>query len=111
MRNLNDELTDFIGTEYYYKYGNIVLTDGVATACDKFRCFWLADVVASYQPITNEYMQVWECERGKGNKFKVMCTDGNDNILRVQYIEFSDLEGDKITFWLVDGVLMLPAEY
>ena len=49
----------------------------------------------------------------------IVATDGNDNDLYTKAIEYTDLPpnpngkgpGKPYTFWLIDGVLILPSEY
>jgi len=111
----NDYYQECTGTENYYKHNLAIhFTDGIKEVADKEECYWLIDVVASYSTVkfkeTNPF-QVWQLKRIKGNKFKVSCEDGNENILITQNIPFSDFKYDEIKMFLVDGILMLPSEY
>src|SRR6266545_2852011 len=47
---LEDELRQFIGTERYYRhFTGMLYTDGIRYLADRAGCYWLIDVVASYQ--------------------------------------------------------------
>jgi hypothetical protein len=44
------DLDQFTGTELYHKVGpRLIITDGVKYLCDKTGCYWLMDVIGSYQ--------------------------------------------------------------
>jgi DNA polymerase-3 subunit alpha len=60
-----------------------------------------------------EQIQLTDLIRRLGSitKTKVICTDGNNNILYTQNIEFSDFPLPEIEIWRVDGVIMLKTEY
>ncbi len=62
---LESNLAGFTGTESYtrmkYPWANLLLTDGVAYLCENAKCYWLLDVIASYQPnqLRKCEFQVW----------------------------------------------------
>lgn len=121
------ELSQFTGTEHYYRvspiHGNLVLTDGVKYLCERAQCYWLVDIVASYQyKLTSEPFQVWtlgiDADEMRGS---VRCEDGNGNILVRQELEYTDFPIETgITLFLEEGgigplgpvymVLMLTSE-
>ncbi len=41
----------------------------------------------------------------------IIATDGNNNEIARQSIEYSDFPYDEATLWLVDETLLLPDEY
>jgi hypothetical protein len=116
MKNANDLLTEHNGSDEYYRHGlsKLVYTSGVDDACMQFDCYWFLDIVMSYQTakfqFENEF-QVWKLVRKNGNQFTAICEDGDDNKILNQEIEFSDFEHDRLTFWLTNGVVLLPSEY
>lgn len=116
MKNANNLLEDFSGTENYYRHSmsNLFYTDGVQHAMETMKCYWFTDLVMSYQTKAfrekNEF-QVWILMRQKDESFIAICEDGDNNKLLDQKIPFSDFEHDTLTYWLVDGVLLLPSEY
>ncbi len=115
MKNANDTLEGFYGTENYHKHFlGAVYTDGVKTMAERFHCYWLLDVIASHQTnkkVRFEGFQVWKLQRIKDTKFLVTCDDGNGNIVTQQKIPFSDFNYDEATIWFVGGVMLLPSEY
>jgi hypothetical protein len=111
----NDYYIEFTGTEKYFHYSvNLFLTEGIKESSINEECFWFLDIIASYQfeqKFKDESFQVWKLERIENNSFKVTATDGNDNILAVQLIPFSDFFFQGFTVWKVDNVILLPSEY
>jgi hypothetical protein len=117
---LKTALSQFIGTENYYKYyGNFLLTDGVKFLCEEAGAYWLIDILWSVQMISkvrNEGFQVLklkvDVERSKG---VVEISDGNNNIVYTQEIEYTDFPLEEITIWAIEQgeyrIILLPSEY
>jgi hypothetical protein len=122
------DLAMFIGTERWYLHGlkRFTYTDGVKFLAENTQSHWLLDLIASYQhekKFRNEAYQVWELHLHEQNKQQatVTCTDGNDNQLVTQILEYTDFPLDEIKLYLVGEqwmiehgqypVLMLPSEY
>ncbi|NJK95892.1 MAG: hypothetical protein HC905_14155 [Bacteroidales bacterium] len=117
MKNLNNDLSGFTGTESYYRYSklfyNYLLTDGVLHAAENYGLYWFMDVICSYQgeeKMKAEEFQVWKLKRIEDDRFKVTADDGNGNILQFQDIEFSDFTEDEFTVYLIDKIILLPSE-
>ncbi len=116
MQNANALLQDFTGSANWFRHPltQILYTEGVQHAMETMECHWFGDLVMSYQTKTflkaNEF-QVWILMRMNENSFLASCEDGNDKVILTQKIPFSDFKHDTLTFWLVDGVLLLPSEY
>lgn len=116
MKDANDLLSEHNCSDEYYIHGlsRLHYTSGVQAACEQFECYWFLDVVMSYQTRKfqedNEF-QVWKLVRKKENEFIAICEDGNDKKIITQEIEFSDFEHDSLTFWLTNGIVLLPSEY
>jgi len=116
---LRFELSVFTETEKYHKHKiaanlSILLTDGTKHLAEKAECYWLFDLIASYQiksSVREQQFQVWELKKGKDNGWVIKCTDGNGNKLVTQSINFSDFPLDSIKIWLVNNIAMLPTEY
>ncbi|MET3114843.1 hypothetical protein AAKU52_002583 [Pedobacter sp. CG_S7] len=114
LRNLNDELGHFYGTESYYRHASrLVYTDGVQHVAETFGAYWLLDEILFF--ITpkfkeQEEFQVWKLEREIDSKFKITCDDGNGNILMSKTISFSDFDADIVTFFFENDTLCLPSE-
>lgn len=112
MINVNENYRQFTGTENYYKYNSgLLLTDGVRQVAEDLKCFWLIDIIASYQHKINLDFQVWKLSRTEGSMFVVTCQDGNYNEVIRQEIDYSDFEGDELTVWCESPVLLLPTEH
>jgi hypothetical protein len=112
-QEINQTLAGFYGSESYAKYGQSLLTDGIQYLAQAAECFWFLDIINSIQhlpKVKNEYFQTFKLTI-KNNKAKVICTDGNDNVLYTQNIEYTDFPLDTITLWRVNGTIMNPSEY
>jgi hypothetical protein len=115
MKNANDNYQQFIGGDDQHRlnFGH-TMTEGVYQLCTDYQCFWLIEVILSHQhtkKVKKEPFQVWKLERVKDDEFKVTATDGNDNIIAEQVIEFSDFKDDEVTIWNIDRTILLPNEY
>lgn len=116
--NLKKELAHFTGTEKYYCYYQLLLTDGTHYLAQEAQCFWLIDAIWSHV-ITKQWL---------GKEDFITCTlcvadtvgaltfdDGNGNILASQHIPFTDFPLDEIQLFIVRGedryVVMFPSEY
>ena len=115
---LKMHLEQFTGTEHYYEHrtiGNIkvLLTDGVHYLREEAQCYWLIDVILSYQyKLHKESFQVWTLKKIGSKGWDIIAEDGNKNQLAFQRISYSDFPiEDGITLFLSDGVVMLPSEY
>ena len=114
-KEIKENLPYFTGTEYYYRYYfGIKLTDGVKYLADSCECYWLLDLVASYQiepKIKKEEFQVYKLRVKEDKSATIEVSDGNKNILATQEIEFTDFPLEKIEIWLINNVVLLPSEY
>ena len=115
-------LENFTGsdTRYIHKLFNglkMALTEGCKYVADEAEAYWLFDLILSYQYTTkvrNEPFQVWQLKKiadNKKNYWEIVCTDGNDNKLAKQIIEYSDFPLESFTVWYIEGVALLPTEY
>ena len=111
--NANDRLKEYTGTENYYMYMfGMSHTDGVKALCEMFECWWLLDVVCSYQPaLKQKAFQVWKLSVDEQQIATVICTDGNDKVLKAQTIPYTDFKAKGATIWCVDRIVLLPSEY
>ena len=115
--DLELELAQFIGSENYYKHsiGNFNYTDGVKFLADQGQCYWLLDVVGSYQHLSKVKavpFQLWELTVNDDNSAVVTMKEDTDmpDIIK-QDIPFTDFPLAQFKLYLTDGVLMLPSEY
>jgi hypothetical protein len=112
------DLSDFTGSEHYYSstFKALSLTDGVHFLRESGNCYWLIDIIESYQKqLKNEEFQVWKLEVRDDNSAVVICEDGNNNILISQSLEYTDFKEqtglDEITLYCCNEVVLLPSEY
>lgn len=115
-QELRKELAFFTGSEKFYKvYPNLIITDGVKFLAERTEAFWLINLVFSYQTIAKvkkEPFQVYELKVDLNNKSsKMVCTDGNENVLYTQNIPFTTFPLESIKLYYTDGTLLLPSEY
>ena len=96
-------------------YKNVSITEGMKFLAEKAQSFWIIDIVYSYQSIPKvrkEPFQVYELTVDTvTRKAKMVCTDGNKNILAQQDIALTTFPIESIKLYFTDGVLMLPSEY
>ena len=114
MKDLNNQLEGFYGTEsYFYKHWVGVFTDGIKAMADQFRAYWLIDLVFSYQDkkINSIPFQIWEIV-STGDKATVEMKEDTDKpILVRQKIGYTDFPKGTLKMYYIDDVLMLPNEY
>ena len=111
--DLNNQFKGFIGTENYYQHFGGVFTDGIKEMAERFKAYWLIDVVFSYQDkkISLIPFQIWEIT-STGDKATVeMKEDTDQPVLIKQEIEFTDFPEGIFKMYLIDNVLLLPSEY
>ena len=116
----NDQLQEFYGTEQYHKFNNkCILTDGSLAMAERFKCWWLLDIIASYQgdKLDKEAdgMQVWKL-KVKDEKGVVTCTDGNYKLLRKHEVDYTDFPASEAELWVeplnsFHNVILLPSEH
>ncbi len=112
------DLAQFTGTENWYRHGiarNILFTDGAKYVADQAGAYWLLDIVAICQryekAVSAEGFQVWKLTVRDDRTASLVCTDGNDNIVYTQHIEFTDFPLDEFTLYFANNVIHLPSEY
>lgn len=114
-----ENLQHFTGSTLYHRYQigrglEIKFTEGIYYLVEKANCYWLLDVIMSWQynaEVRNNTFQVWRLKKSNNNSAIITCTDGNKNLLTKQYIQFTDFPLEEIEAWYVDGVCLLPGEY
>ena len=112
------DLNGFTGTENYYRaslFGELKVTDGVQYLRTEGNCYWLTDIIFSYQPkLKQQDFQVWKLNKYGTKGWMVSCEDGDYNILISQFLEYSDFEEQtgltEVTIWVENDVAMLPSE-
>jgi hypothetical protein len=123
-QELEAALGQFIGTTRYYNFGRffghqICLTDGVKYLAETAKCFWLLDVICSYQgnKKLDQNFQVWTLkvfseEEAEKNGYMALVKGCNDTkVIVTQKIPFTDFPLKEIKLYYIDGVILLPSEY
>lgn len=107
-------LGHFTGSEEFYRYSVLTMTEGVKFLCDNGAA-WIVDIVLSYQydpKIQAEEFQVWKLkvnlQEGTG---VVTMDDGNDNVLVTQEIPYTDFPLKELKLYYTDHILMIASEY
>ncbi|MDP8216011.1 MAG: hypothetical protein P9L98_01650 [Candidatus Kaelpia imicola] len=113
-RTLKEELTNFTGTEHYYRHWlEFNYTDGVKFLAEKANCFWLLDAIGSYQhKLKEKGFQIWTLKVNE-DKLAVlqMQEDSDTPIIVKQEIEYTDFPTEEIKLYFINGVLLLTSEY
>jgi hypothetical protein len=119
MTKSKNEIMDIInqayGTEGYHKYSPIpgypVATDGVIAVAEAGGCFWLLDVIGSYQndKRLDPAFQVWKLEV-RENRSAVVRGYNDVELIISQEIPVTDFPLEELKLFIMDGVLMLPSE-
>jgi len=99
------------GTEKYWKnWLGLIYTDGVKAVCEMAGSYWLLDVIASYN--RKEEFQVWTLEVKEDNSAVVTMKEDSHLKAKVrQEIPYTDFPVGKWSFWMENGVLILPSEH
>jgi len=130
LKDIQQNLQQFTGTNQYYRNrtGDFNYTDGIQWLAKNAECYWLIDLIASYQ-ITlrklpkNTNFQLWilvttdehkVIKRRKDHQAVVECwadtpIAGQLPLVR-KHIPFTDFPLPEIKLYLENGVLMLPSE-
>ena len=118
---LKSELAGFTGGADHYRYlGGVKITEGAKYLAETANCFWLLDVISSYQHDErlrdHQDFQVWKLKVYRRHTDEmspalIVCEDGNDAILLEQKVEATDFPDPGINVWYQRGVIFLPSEY
>ncbi len=111
---LEDELSRFHGTQRYDRdFDGLLFTDGIKYLVDRAECYWLIDLVGSYQSeFADVRFQLWEVEVVEGiSTLLTMSEDTDKPVLVRQHVPFTDFPLERFSFYCVDNVMMLKSEY
>ena len=116
-----NEILDLInqatGTTEYHYFSPLpdfpVITDGVQALAEAAGCYWLLDVIGSYQsdPKLDKAFQVWTLKVNQEKNNGVVRGYNDTTLIISQKIPYTDFPLDEITLYLMDGVILLPSEY
>jgi len=112
------DLRQFTGSENWYRHpinSNVLFTDGAKYVADHSGAYWLLDAIAIAQRyekrVAAEPFQVWTLRVRSARTATLVCSDGNDNIVYTQHVEFTDFPLDEITLYFANDVIYLPSEH
>jgi len=115
LDDLNLKFSQHIGTDKYYQHWTKrgYWTQGINDMAEKFKAYWLIDVVLSYQTrrLAKYPFQIWtiKCENEKA--VVEMKEDKNEPVLIKQKIPFTDFPEGILKMYYIDNILLLPSEY
>lgn len=130
-RDLAGDLMMFTGTNEYHKLSllnfGLVCTDGILYLARNASCFWLIDIISSYQPKCKadkslRDIQFWTIKKGDGNAATVICDRDEGDTAFIQKLDYADFPfdelGNEFKIWVEAGecggkpvmVCMLPSE-
>jgi len=118
----NQEILDIIqcstGTTAYHKFSPVtalVATDGVIALAQAAECYWLLDIIASYQynRELDPAFQVWKLTVNAKNRRAIIrgYNDSGEKPIVTQCIDYTDFPLDEIKLYVCNGVILLPSEY
>ena len=117
----NQEILEIIthaqGTGSYHRFSPIpnfpVATDGVIAMAEAAECFWLLDIIGSYQTDRNldPGFQVWKLEVNTEENSGVVHGYNDTELIITQDIPFTDFPLEEVKLYLIGGVILLPSEY
>ena len=110
-----NELLQFTGAENYYpsSFGTLNLTDGAHYLRERAGCYWLIDIIESYQPqLKGEEFQIWGIIVNDDKSAIVYCKrDCDQPSLIEQHIEYTDFPLKQYELYCTNGVILLKSEY
>jgi len=113
-----ETLRQFTETENWYRHcmaRNILYTDGTKYVAETAEAYWLLDEIAFSQMIklvACEEFQLWKLKVSlKDQTGKLVCEDGNGNIVFRKRIPYTDFPLEEISFYFIDNTILLPSEY
>ena len=112
------DLEQFYGSATFTRWSSLfndVLTEGCEYVAEKAQAYWLIDAISSHILELNDDMIV-STLTVTNDKAILALTDGDNEPLRTQRIEFTDFPEGAIVIWSVKNELgaythMLPSEY
>lgn len=115
------QITDyehFTGSMEYHRWSGFlpfVLTDGAKALADDTGCYWLMDTIAVFKQnspaLWNEPFLVITIKKDDTGSAIVIFDDGNENVLAMTPVTFTDFPFTEFKLYLTDGVIMVPSEY
>ena len=105
------------GITAYHRFSIIpgfpVITDGVLALAEAAGCFWLMDIIGSYQSnnALDKKFQVWTLTVNTEDHTAVARGYNDTELIITQEIPFTDFPLQELKLFLIDGIILLPSEY
>lgn len=105
------------GLDMYHRFspfpGFPVATDGVIALAEAAGCFWLLDIIGSYQTDKrlDQSFQVWKLEVNLEKCSAVVQGFNDTELIITQEIPFTDFPLEEVKLYLMNGIILLPSEY
>ena len=112
--DLESQLAQFTGTTRYYKnFTGLLYKDGIQYLADHAQCYWLIDLVGSYQPQLQDLeFQLWRIEVGDDDSALVTMVEDTGQPIKIsQDIPFTDFPLKDFSFYCMNNVMFLKSEY
>jgi hypothetical protein len=115
-QEIRDIMAHAIGTTAYHRFSSFqffpVATDGVMAVAEAAGCFWLLDIIGSYQmeKELDPHFQVWTLTVDKEQSSGIVRGYNDTTLIIRQDIPYTDFPLDEIKMYLMDGVILLPNE-
>lgn len=112
-----DVLNSSTCSESYHRFSPIpgypVITDGVFMLAEAAGCYWLLDVIGSYQSNQklDKFFQVRKLIADMENASAVVQGYNDTMLIVTQNISYTDFPLTELKLYLMDGVILLPSEY
>ena len=115
-------LSDFYGTEQYYKhpFTGVLFTDGIRYMAESCGAFWLIDEIAFAQRLPKirnddklQEIQFWTLTV-KDKSAVLTCERDEGDVAYRKTIDYTDFPLDEIKVWIEFGekpVMLLPSEH
>ena len=105
------------GSEAYHRFSSFnhypVVTDGVIALAEAAECFWLLDIIGSYQ--TNKRLdpnfQVWKIVVSHDDNTAIVSGYNDTTLIVQQEISYTDFPLDELKLYLMNGIILLPSEH
>jgi len=111
-QELRSNLRMFTGCEQPFKHAisKMLYTDGVQYFAKNAGAYWFLDIVGTeVLPQGHEFAVVKLVS--KDSKGTVVVEDGKDNFIWQKAIDYTDAPVGVWSFYLINGMLLLPSEY
>lgn len=112
-----DILSHAHGTSAYHRFSPIpgfpIATDGIIALAEAAGCYWLLDIIGSYQTDKglDPHFQVWKLGVNHEDNTAIVRGYNDTDLIITQEIPYTDFPLEEIKLFLMDGIILLPSEY